>query len=78
MARKSTARSGAEKARPEVALVSPDGEGETTVHTTTAFNNLVYGQGYTTKSGTVEEGYLTLLEGAAEKSGEPVPMTPAE
>lgn len=77
MARKS-AQSGAERARPEVVLVSSDGEGETTVHTTTAFNNLVYGQGYKPKSGTVEDGYRTLLEGAAEKSGEPVPMTPAE
>jgi hypothetical protein len=77
MARRRSTSDETEKTRPEVVLVDSS-ENETTVHTTTAFNNLVYGQGYKPKSGTVEEAYMSLLEGAAEKSGEPVPMTPAE
>ena len=58
--------------RPSVTLTAPDDSGTTTVHTTTAFNNLVYGQGYRPEGSTVEEAYARLLD---ETTGdEPSPM----
>lgn len=70
MARKGTARTASD--RPSVTLVAPDDSGTTTVHTTTAFNNLVYGQGYRPEGASVEEAYARLLD---ETTGdEPTPM----
>ena len=62
--------------RPSVRLTAPDGSGETTVHTTTAFNNLVFGQGYAPEDGNVTEAYARLLE---ETTGDdPTPMVSPE
>jgi hypothetical protein len=47
--------------RPAVTLVAPDESGTTTVHTTVAFNNLVYGEGYRPEGASVEEAYARLL-----------------
>lgn len=62
--------------RPSVVLKS--GDQETTVHTTTAFNNLVFGHGYSPKSGSVEEAYAALLKETSAAADQPVPMTPPE
>jgi len=43
----------------EVTLVSPDGQ-ELIVSSPTAYNNLVYGAGYTVKSGTTEDAAALL------------------
>ena len=48
----------------EIVLSGPNGEGETTVSTTTAFNNLVYGGGFTPRDMTVEDAYAALLAAA--------------
>ena len=48
-------------AENEVVLVAPEGGGETTVTTAAAFVNLVYGQGYTPQSGSIEDAYYRLV-----------------
>ena len=46
------------------------------MHTTTAFNNLVFGQGYAPEDGNVTEAYARLLE---ETTGDdPTPMVSPE
>ena len=61
--------------RPSVTLIAPDGSGSTTVMTTSAFNNLVYGQGYRPEGVSTEDAYARLLD---ESTGDdPTPMTEA-
>ena len=75
MPRGKQATTGTGTDRPAVTLVAPDDSGSTTVHTTTAFNNLVFGQGYRPENASVEEAYARLLD---ETTGdEPSPMTEA-
>lgn len=62
-----------------VVLVSPEGV-ESEVTSPTAFNNLVYGQGYKPKTGTADEAYTKLVsthnESAAGQTPTPRATTP--
>ncbi len=59
-----------------VILVSPDGQ-ETTATSPTAVNNLIYGAGYTVKSGTVADAAAAVAENT-QLPGHPAAVTTAE
>lgn len=75
MPTKSRNSANSEPERPAVTLIDVN-DNETTVHTTIAFNNLVYGQGYRPKTGSIGDAYALLLEATAKATDPdaPVPM----